>query len=75
VTDGTILEGDASDSAQICLDVLTDATLLERNVLGIIEISDVGTAGVDSELTKLHKILFVENDCSNLYRNFLQSRT
>lgn len=46
VTEGTILEGDSSDFAEICLDIVD--SVLERTVQGSISISDIGNAGIDS---------------------------
>ena len=46
VVDGIILEGDPDDNAQISLEVVSELAL-DRNVTGMIEISDIGSAGVD----------------------------
>ena len=46
VTEGTILEGDPDDYAEICLEVV--GSVLERLVNGSIVVSDIGNADVDS---------------------------
>lgn len=49
MTDGTILEGDPSDVATICLNITRNGIEIDRMANGTIKISDILTAGIDSK--------------------------
>ena len=49
VKDGTILEGDPSDVAIICLEISTDGIEIDRMASGTIRISDILNAGINSK--------------------------